>query len=219
MTHLSRLILHNNFLETLPRELWQLSNLRELNVGYNNIKTISPEIGRLQLLEELYLHENQLTFLPDQIGQLRRLQVLDVTGNKLRCIPASLVRIIPEQFWFDGNCFDTLNTNEVNKFCIASLRSICLQTIGNNLIQLDGIDALRDSILNQDMLEKLHIIQDPEIATNCDTCASIIFHDGIALIRWIPWDKIKLPVRYCTCSQECWNKIYYYDGVDEQSNT
>lgn len=211
LTRLSRLILHNNHLETLPRELWQLSNLRELNLGYNNIKTLSPEISRLQLLEELYLHENQISFLPGQIGQLRRLQVLDVTGNKLRCIPAGLRRYTPKQFWFDGNCFDSLDASEVDQRYIVSLRSVCLQTIGNSLIQLDDMDALYGSILNQDMLESLQIIKDPEVAPKCYECGSIIFHEGAPLIRWKEWrDKLKLPVHYLTCSQECWNKTYYY---------
>jgi len=100
-------------LTSLPGALSQLSNLRELKLGWNkltslpetfsfppNLQTLSlatnrmtslPDtIGKLSELQTLYVHNNQLTSLPEMLSQLSNLQILDLSNIKLTSLPETL---------------------------------------------------------------------------------------------------------------------------------
>ncbi|EMO55920.1 leucine-rich repeat domain-containing protein [Leptospira noguchii] len=70
-------------LTTLPKEIGQLKNLRELSLKWNQLVTLPKEIGRLQNLQALYLRDNQFTILPQEIGQLENLRELRLGNNQL----------------------------------------------------------------------------------------------------------------------------------------
>lgn len=101
--------------EPLPPEIWQLTELRVLQIEGNgdhfvtitpeigrlknleililtktNITALPPEIGRLSMLHQLDLEENNLTTLPVEIGQLNELRKLDLTENNLTSIPPEI---------------------------------------------------------------------------------------------------------------------------------
>ena len=61
-------------LTSLPKEIGNLVNLRELDLNYNQLTSLPKEIGSLVNLEELYLDFNQLTSLPKEIGNLINLR-------------------------------------------------------------------------------------------------------------------------------------------------
>jgi len=88
MTQLKRLDLSNNTLAELPPEIGKLTNLEYLNVGAstesgseNQLSTLPPEIGKLTQLKTLLVGHNQLTALPSEIGQLSQLEELYI-GSK-----------------------------------------------------------------------------------------------------------------------------------------
>ena len=77
--------LMHNLTGTIPPEIGNLVNLRELYL-YNNQLTgeIPPEIGNLINLESLYLEKNGLTgTIPPEIGQLINLKWLHLSDNQL----------------------------------------------------------------------------------------------------------------------------------------
>ena len=65
-----RLDLSEYKLRALPSELWQLTELKNLNLDRNELDALPPEIGRLTELEYLHLQGNQLDALPSELWQL-----------------------------------------------------------------------------------------------------------------------------------------------------
>lgn len=76
--------LRNCYLTSLPKEIGNLKNLRELSVGFNDLTSIPKEIGNLKKLEYLHLHENKLTELPAEIYALPKLEELHLEFNPLK---------------------------------------------------------------------------------------------------------------------------------------
>lgn len=67
----------------IPDVIYNLVNLKRLNVSENEIKEISPNIEGLQKLEMLNLSRNELDLLPTSICKLSKLRKLYVNDNNL----------------------------------------------------------------------------------------------------------------------------------------
>ncbi len=61
-------------LTTFPKEIGQFKNLQRLDLSGNELTVLSKEIVQLQNLQELSLHSNKLTNLPKEIEQLKSLK-------------------------------------------------------------------------------------------------------------------------------------------------
>lgn len=96
-------------LPSLPTEIGQLTNLKDLYLNENLLTTIPPEIGNLKKLEVLRLWGNQLTSLPPEIGQLSNLRYLDLSENHLFTLPKEIGSLIAlESASFLDNNLDSL---------------------------------------------------------------------------------------------------------------
>jgi Leucine-rich repeat (LRR) protein len=75
----------NNLTDTIPAELYTLTNLNTLNLSENKLEgNISPKIEQLVNLQTLSLRGNSLTGpLPKEIGNLTNLLQLALSGNQL----------------------------------------------------------------------------------------------------------------------------------------
>jgi internalin A len=82
-----------NRLTAIPQEIFQLTNLKELHIPYNQITAIPDEIAQLANLTELYLSSNQITAIPDAIVQLANLTRLDLGSNKITAIPDAIIQL------------------------------------------------------------------------------------------------------------------------------
>jgi internalin A len=80
-------------LTELPPELWQLNNLRWLNLFYNQLTNLPSEIGQLTKLQALWLNGNSLRELPPEIGQLNQLGVLLIQSNQLSSLPPEIGKL------------------------------------------------------------------------------------------------------------------------------
>lgn len=78
----------------LPESLWQLTNLRSLNLSRNWLKSISESLAQLKNLEFLDLSSNQLANLPESLGQLVNLRSLNLSHNRLTHLPVSIGQLM-----------------------------------------------------------------------------------------------------------------------------
>lgn len=72
---------HNNMSGAMPAEVRHLTNLRKLNISFNQFTGLPAELGQLRNLEELDVSNNRLTGLPYELGNLSHLRRFVLTGN------------------------------------------------------------------------------------------------------------------------------------------
>lgn len=68
---------------SLPDEIYNLRNLRTLNINDNKIESLSEAIGQLTMLSDLFVSYNRLTCLPDSITNLEQLRRFGANNNRL----------------------------------------------------------------------------------------------------------------------------------------
>ena len=140
----------NNLLGTIPKELAQLTNLRELHLSTNHLMgpvpselgqltnldalsldgndlsgPVPPELGQLTNLLELRLQRNKLTeTIPPKLGQLTNLGYLDLSFNKLNGpIPTELGQLTNLEYLnLSVNSFDDQIPSQMGK--LARLKSL-----------------------------------------------------------------------------------------------
>lgn len=92
---------------SIPEELYSLTSLKKLIIGFCQTRKISNKIGELINLRELEISHcyNDLNELPSSIGNLTNLTCLNVRYNNLRTIPESFQNLTNlETFIYHGNC-------------------------------------------------------------------------------------------------------------------
>ncbi|XP_059654740.1 probable LRR receptor-like serine/threonine-protein kinase At3g47570 isoform X2 [Cornus florida] len=76
---------NNKFNGEIPRDIGNLTFLKELYLGGNNLKGKIPQLGNLHNLEILSIKEAGLTgAIPEEIGNLHDLDFLDLSLNRLK---------------------------------------------------------------------------------------------------------------------------------------
>jgi Leucine-rich repeat (LRR) protein len=76
--------------DSLPEELFQLTELRELTVKGCKLCRLNQNIGKLTNLQYLNLDHNKLLRLPETIGNLTDLRTLVISRNILEELPESI---------------------------------------------------------------------------------------------------------------------------------
>ncbi|MBR6903566.1 MAG: leucine-rich repeat domain-containing protein [Bacteroidales bacterium] len=76
--------------DSLPEELFQLTELRELTVKGCRLCRLNQNIGKLTKLQYLNLDHNKLLRLPESIGRLSDLRTLVISRNILEELPESI---------------------------------------------------------------------------------------------------------------------------------
>lgn len=109
LSELRVLILNDNDLAVLPKELYSCTKLVHLEAESNNITEILPGISRLVNLKHLDLMSNQIRVLPEEIGRLRNLQFLKLWNNYIEKIPSEIGEIPAlRELYLKGNKLSTL---------------------------------------------------------------------------------------------------------------
>jgi internalin A len=80
-------------LTSVPDELWELTQLEELDIGKNNLKALPQQIGRLARLTKVILDYNNLDTLPESIGTLTKLVILSAIKNRITKLPKSIGKL------------------------------------------------------------------------------------------------------------------------------
>jgi hypothetical protein len=93
LTHLTRMIFDNCYIDSIPSEIGKLTNLEFLSVCKNRLKTIPLEIGNLINLKELQLYSNWISYIPPEISLLTNLNELKLYNNHLESIPVEICHL------------------------------------------------------------------------------------------------------------------------------
>lgn len=83
LVSIKELLLNNNELTVIPKDIYNLRNLEKLNLGFNKIRAIPPDLGKAVSLKELILCDNLITNVPMEIGTLYNLEILNLNNNPL----------------------------------------------------------------------------------------------------------------------------------------
>lgn len=79
--------------DSLPEDLFQLTELRELTVKGCKLNVLNQRIRELKHLQHLNLEHNKLLRLPEEIGELSDLRTLIVNRNILETFPESIQKL------------------------------------------------------------------------------------------------------------------------------
>ena len=118
---LTRMDFHNNQIETVPEDFFQvLTSLEYLNLSKNRISALPGGIGNQTDLAEIDVSDNQLTSLPADISKLKdSLIYLDISNNPLHDLPecifacVKLEDLIAENIGVLGNIVNLKNLKEL----------------------------------------------------------------------------------------------------------
>lgn len=93
LENLTDLAVMGNHLKKLPKEIGQLKNLDYLDLRDNRLTELPKEIAKLKNLKHLMLGENRLTKLPKEITQLENLEGLDIRVNRFTKLPKEICKL------------------------------------------------------------------------------------------------------------------------------
>lgn len=79
--------------EGIPDSLWQMTQLKGLNLSRNKLNALSGPICNLTSLEQLILNRNDIYVLPEELGCLQKLTYLDLWSNHIDNLPKSMETI------------------------------------------------------------------------------------------------------------------------------
>ena len=82
--------LNNNHIKDLPKELFDATQLRRLDLSENILPNVPEQLFGLQSLEYLNLSQNKITELPPVAKWSATLQFLDLSCNQLSNLPSSI---------------------------------------------------------------------------------------------------------------------------------
>ncbi len=123
VTHLD---LYQKRLTHLPDKIVDIPSLVSLRASDNQLITLPENIGNLSNLRELRLYKNQLSSLPDSISHLTNLVSLSLSFNKFKLFPdiiASLINL--KELKLNNNQIDILPESLL---CLKNLVSIDLSS-------------------------------------------------------------------------------------------
>ena len=133
-------------LTEIPIEIFQLSNLTELRLGYNQIKVISPEIGQLTNLTRLSLGNNQVSVIPAEIEQLTNLTILSLVNNQVKVVPSQLSQLTNlTKLRLSGNQIEVVPAalSQLTKLEILDLADNQIKLIPTEIGQLTSLTELK----------------------------------------------------------------------------
>ncbi|WP_300662853.1 leucine-rich repeat domain-containing protein [Fluviicola sp.] len=114
----------------IPSEIGNLHQLEEIDWSWCRIKTLPGSIGNLGELRKLSLWGSNLTEVPVEIGQLKKLEELYLSGNNIKTLPPAFYQLTSLKIL-------NLENNELEQVDAA---------IGN-LISLESVDLSSNKML------------------------------------------------------------------------
>ncbi|XP_068562949.1 malignant fibrous histiocytoma-amplified sequence 1 homolog [Cebidichthys violaceus] len=145
LVQLVELDMSHNCLRSLSEGVGQLKALKKLCVSHNKIQTLPAQIGALRSLEELDLSFNDLHDLPGSFSDLAKLRTLDADHNKLNRFPPEILALGElEELDCSGNKFEALPADivKLRSIKILWLSSLHMSTLPDSFCHLNHLESL-----------------------------------------------------------------------------
>jgi len=81
-----------HFYYDLETAIQHPENVLRLDLHYQQLNNVPKEIAQLTNLKELYLWNNSISDLPDFLFELPNLRKIDLSGNNISIIPTSITK-------------------------------------------------------------------------------------------------------------------------------
>ncbi|MAS51576.1 MAG: hypothetical protein CMD20_00080 [Flavobacteriales bacterium] len=88
--NVEKLILKKKKLTSIPKEVFNMTELEYLDLSKNKIDSIPKEIVNLKNLRVLILAKNKITKIPIELYSLKKLKILDVSSNDISKLPRGI---------------------------------------------------------------------------------------------------------------------------------
>lgn len=93
-TNTTELILSNNSIQTLPSEMGRMTKLVMFKIDHNRLDgSLIGEIRQMSQLKSLDVSYNNMTGMPAEIGQLSKLETLNYSYNNITGLPNELANL------------------------------------------------------------------------------------------------------------------------------
>lgn len=151
-TDLTKLIMANNCMKTLPDDIRLLHALQVLDIHDNSLERLPDTIGMLLDLQKLELSRNQLTTLPSSIKELTNLTVLRLDINQISDLPDEIGDLVSlEDLDVSKNCLVTLpptfgNLMKLRNLNLSSNQLTTLPPEVGKMAQLKVLDLQNNQI-------------------------------------------------------------------------
>ncbi|XP_003246543.1 leucine-rich repeat protein SHOC-2 isoform X1 [Acyrthosiphon pisum] len=188
--------LSNNFIQSLPDSLSELTNLEVCDFSNNNILTIPESFKSLKNLKSFILNNNSLSTFPKIIEDLINLEILDLYANKLNICPSWNINSNIKLLDLEQNVFSTEDNIDINikanylEF-LNNLRSsitesrvlgpLCVEELSDVESETDGSSSHWSSLSNNSSEHSIHG-EDQDDTINLDLkpeefwdCGSYVF--------------------------------------------
>ena len=165
--NLQKLILRNNKIRSIPKEISQLKRLKMIDLSNNRIDVLYAPIFSLTNLETLYLNQNHIKSIPTQVGQLKKLRRISISGNRLTSLPKEFINLTNLEFLnisfnpFNHFPLEILTLKKLGNLRIANInfKTFPTEKIINELVNLKSIysfgthlQQIRTQDINRDYL-------------------------------------------------------------------
>ncbi|XP_018578634.1 leucine-rich repeat protein 1-like [Anoplophora glabripennis] len=127
LVNLRILDLSNNWIEFIPEDLSNLTNLKEFNISHNILARSTPKQWNwmggnlsksLLLLDVSY---NELTYIPNQICKLHKLTTLNLNNNLIKTLPAGIGNLRNLKIFSASNNFLVVLPGSIKKLRLHSI--------------------------------------------------------------------------------------------------
>jgi Leucine-rich repeat (LRR) protein len=105
-TDTTKLLLSNNAIQTLPSQMGKMTKITVFKIDHNQLKgSLIGEIRQMSQLKTLDVSYNDMTGMPAELGQLRSLETLNYSYNKITGLPNELAQLSDnlKEFNLTGN--------------------------------------------------------------------------------------------------------------------
>eukprot|EP01091_Cochliopodium_minus_P019632 TRINITY_DN8320_c0_g1_i1.p1 TRINITY_DN8320_c0_g1~~TRINITY_DN8320_c0_g1_i1.p1 ORF type:complete len:343 (-),score=78.42 TRINITY_DN8320_c0_g1_i1:460-1467(-) len=102
-SHLTVLVVNNNELIEIAKEIQLIVNLQILLLQNNHLKELPNTIGKLKNLRILNISHNQITSLPETITELASIEKFDLSFNGITQLPMGFSSLKLKEFMVEGN--------------------------------------------------------------------------------------------------------------------